>query len=201
MIFEGKIVNHDSQTYGQVKIGGDGLIEAVGENLGTADLEIPGFIFPGFVDVHVHAREDASGSQNYKEDFRTMSEAAIHGGVVAVCDMPNNKVVPVSDELYEAKQALTTSSLVDILLYGAIVPGSKPLKQKIPYKVYMGPSVGNAFFSSFAELAETVSDYRGCSVSFHCEGPELLAAREKESTHETRRPRGAEISAVKVACD
>jgi dihydroorotase len=44
-------------------------------------------ILPGFVDVHVHMREPG---WEWKEDFRSGSLAAIHGGVTTVVDMPNN---------------------------------------------------------------------------------------------------------------
>src|SRR3989344_442792 len=116
MIIEGKIINFDSESYGQILINEQsGLIEKVGENLGSADLKTSGLIFPGFIDLHVHAREDVSGRQNYKEDFRSMSEAAINGGVVAVADMPNNLVPPVDDNSYTAKQILSGSSLVDVV--------------------------------------------------------------------------------------
>ena len=109
LIIEGTIVNDNSEARGQVEINTDtGLIEKVGSSLGPADITVPhGLIFPGFGDVHVHAREDASGTQIYKEDFYTMSEAAIHGGVVHVAEMPNNPVAPVTDEAYRAKSALT----------------------------------------------------------------------------------------------
>ena len=47
MILQGKIVNFDSQTEGQVLINEQtGLIEQVGQNLGSADLKTEGFIFP-----------------------------------------------------------------------------------------------------------------------------------------------------------
>jgi dihydroorotase len=57
--------------------------------------------------LHVHAREDASGTQNYKEDFVTAGEAEINGGIVAFAEMPNNPVPPVDDASYNAKKELT----------------------------------------------------------------------------------------------
>lgn len=196
MILEGRLVTPIGEEYGQVVINDSGLIEKVGPELGTADLVASGLIFPGFVDVHVHAREDTSGKEIYKEDFRSMSEAAIHGGVVAVADMPNNLIVPVSEEFYAAKQTLARTSLVDVLLYSALIPGSKPLSQLVPYKAFLSQSVGSLFFSSFDELKETIGEYRGQFVSFHCEDPEILKAHAKAQSHEQQRPREAEASAV-----
>ena len=46
------------------------------------------FVFPGFVDMHVHFRDPG---QTHKEDILTGSEAAAAGGVTSVACMPNTK--------------------------------------------------------------------------------------------------------------
>jgi len=75
------------------------LINQVSAFTGNADvLLLDELIFPGFIDIHVHAREDQSHSQEYKEDFKTAGEAAVNGGVVMFAEMPNNPVPPVDDE-------------------------------------------------------------------------------------------------------
>ncbi|NRA75363.1 MAG: hypothetical protein HRU16_05420, partial [Planctomycetes bacterium] len=38
-------------------------------------------VCPGFIDIHVHCRDDPGGSQRHKEDYSSASEAAIQGGV------------------------------------------------------------------------------------------------------------------------
>lgn len=156
-------------------------------------------IFAGFGDIHIHAREDCSRQQVYKEDFITASDAAVFGGVVQVADMPNNPTAPVDDERYRAKQKLTSVSLVNVTLYAGIGPGTKPLSFDAPYKAYMGPSVGDLFFRSQSELEETIQNYRGQNVSFHCEDPELLESHKGETTHEARRPPQAELLATDFA--
>lgn len=198
---EGKIVNYDGEFYGQVAINKKtGLIESVGSPSGYADIQArDSFIFPGFIDVHVHAREDQSRTQIHKEDFRTMSEAAIHGGVVHVLDMPNNPVAPVDDAAYREKRTLVDSSLVDVTLYGGIGPSTGPLSFDVPYKVFMGPSVGDLFFTSKEQLEDALKKYEGRSVSFHCEDPEILAQNKSRDTWESQRPREAEIVAIDFA--
>ncbi|RLA64358.1 MAG: amidohydrolase [Epsilonproteobacteria bacterium] len=156
-------------------------------------------IFAGMGDVHIHAREDVSGKQNYKEDFITASKAAINGGLTHFCDMPNNPTPPVNDSSYEAKLKLTHKALVPILLYAGIGPGTKPLTNFVPYKAYMGPSVGSLFFKDDQELEETIKDYSGENVSFHCEDPEVLESHKKETTHLARRPLEAELLATDTA--
>ncbi len=190
---EGNFVNAESSFYGRVEIDRKtGLIQTVGEPLGEADLIVEkGFIFPGFVDLHIHAREDASGQQTYKEDFESAAQAAAHGGVVCAADMPNNSTAPITSETYLVKKDLCKDKAIDFLLYAGIGPGAKPLSFPVPYKVFMGPSVGYLFFKNFKQLEETIKSYRGCSISFHCENPAMI--------REDERPPQAEISAIEFA--
>ena len=76
-----------------------GLITAVSEPRGTGDIVLGDdhVIFSGLVDRHVHAREDPSGEDTYKESFQTAADAALHGGIVAYAEMPNNPQPPVDD--------------------------------------------------------------------------------------------------------
>lgn len=198
---EGTLVNHDAVVEGSVEIDlATGLIVEVGTAEGRSDVDCSDcLIFPGFGDIHIHAREDVSGAQKYKEDFASASAAAVHGGVTQVVDMPNNPVAPVDDARYEAKLELTAKSDVHVTLYAGIGPGTEPLKRHVPYKVYMGPSVGDLFFTSQAQLEEVIARYRGCNVSFHCEDPEILEASKGAPTHEQRRPAQAEVTATKFA--
>ena len=141
------------------------------------------------------------GKEAHKEDFATAAAAAIHGGIVHLADMPNNPAAPVDDESYAAKREHLNSRNVPIpiTLYAGIGPGTRPLIFPVPYKVYMGPSVGDLFFSTLDELDDTLAHYRGRAVSFHCEDPVLLDAHRDASTHEQRRPPECEISATRFA--
>jgi len=198
---EGKIVNHDREFEGAIEINTEtGLIERVGPKTGKSDLDLHGqIIFPGFGDLHIHAREDASQSQVYQEDFATVSAAAIHGGVTHVADMPNNPQAPVDDARYVEKEKLTAKSAVHVTLYAGIGSETSPLRRHVPYKAFMGPSVGDLFFSSREQLESTLARYRGQNVSFHCEDPEILRKSKSAATHEQRRPASAEITATGFA--
>ena len=144
-----------------------GLIEHVGPMTGKSDLDLAGqLIFPGFGDIHIHAREDASQLQIYKEDFATTSAASIHGGITHVADMPNNPKAPVDDASYLEKEKLAAKSAVYVTLYAGIGPATNPLARNVPYKAFMGPSVGNLFFESQAQLESVLAQYRGKNVSF-----------------------------------
>src|SRR3989338_4459912 len=200
LTIEGLIVNRDESFYGQVSISKEtGLITRVSKSLESPDLKTNGLIFPGFGDLHVHAREDASHKQDYKEDFSSASAAAVNGGVVHYCYMPNNPVAPIDEQKYREKQALAAKSSVHVTLYAGIGPSTNPLPFRVPYKAYMGPSVGDLFFTSQEQLEETIKRYRGQSVSFHCEDPRLLEESKSRETHEQRRPAEAEVSATEFA--
>jgi dihydroorotase len=198
---EGRIVNRDREFEGAIEIDNEsGLIMHVGPAIGESDVDVSGcLIFPGFGDLHIHAREDVSGEQNYKEDFATASAAGIHGGVTHVADMPNNVIAPIDDAKYAAKEKLTAMSAVHVTLYAGIGPETRPLERHVPYKAFMGPSVGDLFFRSQEQLETAIAHYRGQNVSFHCEDPVILNVSRGAATHEQRRPVSAEITATEFA--
>lgn len=156
-------------------------------------------LFAGMGDIHIHAREDVSGKNTYKEDFRSTCAAAKNGGLVHVADMPNNPIPPIDDGSYLAKMELTGKSDVPILLYAGIGPQTRPLSFKVPYKVYMGPSIGDLFFKTNEDLDAVLVHYKNQWVSFHCEDPEILEEHKSEKDHFTRRPLKAELMATDFA--
>lgn len=202
MIIAGQFVHADRQWTGQIRIAGKTIVEA-GSHLGEADITFGTdcLIFPGMGDIHIHARDDVSGKEIYKEDFRTVSAASINGGVTHVADMPNNPAAPINDASYHAKQQHLASRKipVHVTLYAGIGPGTRPLSFPAPYKAYMGHSVGDLFFTTLQQLDETLANYRGCNVSFHCEDPELMEQHKGAATHEQRRPAECEVSATRFA--
>jgi dihydroorotase len=202
VIVEGVLADIDGVRPGQVRIE-DGTITAVGPGLGKPDYVFDDgcLIFAGMGDVHIHAREDMTGRENYKETFASAAAAALHGGVVHVADMPNNHAAPVDAESYATKERLVAAAELPVVftLYAGIGPGTRPLGRKVPYKAYMGPSVGDLYFRSLEDLDRVLTAYRGQAVSFHCEDPALLEAHRTAPTHEARRPPECELSATRFA--
>ena len=82
-------------------------------------IELEGlFMFPGFVDVHVHLREPGF---SYKETIRTGTSAAAHGGYTAVCAMPNIKPVPSTLSQLQAEiDLIKRDALIHVYPIGAI---------------------------------------------------------------------------------
>lgn len=201
-IIQGRLADIDGVHPGQVRID-DGVIVAVGDNLGKPDHVFGDdcLIFAGMGDVHIHAREDVTGRENYKETFATAAAAALYGGVIHVADMPNNPAAPIDEQSYAAKERLLADANLPVTftLYAGIGPGTRPLARKVPYKAYMGPSVGELFFTRLGDLDRTLEAYRGQAVSFHCEDPVLLDQHKPAATHELRRPPECELSATRFA--
>ena len=80
-------------------------------------------VFPGFCDVHVHFREPGF---SYKEDIKSGSLAAAHGGYTAVCTMPNLSPVPDSRENLEIQlDAIRKNAVINVYPYAAITVGEK----------------------------------------------------------------------------
>lgn len=202
MIISGQLVSPEGIRTAQVRFDGE-TIAAVGSALGKPDYQFgdDSLIFAGMGDIHVHARDDVSGAETYKEDFSTAAQAALNGGVVHVADMPNNRVAPIDDASYRGKQAHLRERNVPIqvTLYAGIGPATRPLSFAVPYKVYMGHSVGDLFFTTLEDLDRVLANYQGCDVSFHCEDPVLLEANKHAATHEQRRPSECEVSATRFA--
>jgi dihydroorotase len=201
-IIEGILADIDGVRRGQIAID-DGVIVAVGDKLGVADHVFGDdcLVFAGMGDIHIHAREDVTGQHCYKETFATAALAALNGGVLHVAEMPNNPAAPVDDSSYAAKESLLLGQRLPITftLYAGIGPGTSPLSRNVPYKAYMGPSVGDLFFTSLEQLDATLSAYTGQAVSFHCEDPTLLEQHKDAPTHEARRPAECELSATRFA--
>jgi dihydroorotase len=86
-----------------------------------------------------------------------------------------------------------------VTLYAGIGPDTHPLTRHVPYKAFMGPSVGDLFFASQEELESVMARYRGRNVSFHCEDPAILRESAGANTHEQRRPAHAEVTATEFA--
>ena len=201
-IIEGRYADIDGVRHGQIAIE-NGIIAGVGTKLGAPTHIFPDecLIFAGMGDIHIHAREDVTQKETHKETFATAAAAALHGGVLHVAAMPNNPAAPIDDASYAAKETLLARQHLQVMftLYAGIGPGTTPWSRTVPYKAYMGPSVGDLYFSSLEQLDDALSHYVGRAVSFHCEDPVLLDKYKTAATHELRRPPECELSATYFA--
>ncbi len=81
------------------------------------------YIFPGFIDLHVHLREPGF---EYKETIRTGSLAAAAGGYTSICPMPNTKPAVDSPAIIRwLKDKAGQEAIVNILPIGAVTVGQE----------------------------------------------------------------------------
>ena len=97
------IDTHNSlNEFGGLIVDDNGLVEAIGKKVNKNNIpsrekviDLKGkYIFPGIVDMRVFVGEPG---YEYKENFRTLSNAALSGGVTSVVTMPNTD--PIIDNV------------------------------------------------------------------------------------------------------
>ena len=104
----------------------DGLIAALGPELSgpaTEEIDAAGLhLLPGVLDAHVHMNEPGRADW---EGFENGTRALAAGGATAAIDMPLNAHPPtVSAAAFDEKRrCLERSALVDVALWGGLVPG------------------------------------------------------------------------------
>jgi dihydroorotase len=106
----------------------DGVIERIGSAVQssgadeTIDLKEK-IVAPGFIDMHVHAREPGF---EHKETVETAQAAAAAGGFTAICCMPNTNPAIDDASVVEYVRRRATESpnkVVDVYAVGAITRG------------------------------------------------------------------------------
>ncbi|MBQ6454782.1 MAG: dihydroorotase [Eggerthellaceae bacterium] len=162
----------------------DDLIAEVGKGLSEDGCEVrdlSGCIAtPGFVDIHVHLREPG---YEYKEDIESGTRAAAHGGMVAVCSMPNTN--PVTDSASVIEFILRRSREAGhcrVLPSGACTKG---LKGEILAEMGDMARHGAVAFTDDgrgvqdASMMRRVMEYASqfdCPVMSHCQDESLVGA-------------------------
>ena len=95
------------------------------------------FIFPGFVDVHVHLREPGF---ILKETIESGTAAAARGGYTAVCSMPNLNPPPDSLESLNLQlERIKDTAHIKVLPFGTITKGQ--MGQELSNMEEMAPFV------------------------------------------------------------
>lgn len=209
LVLEGRVVTPGGIIQAEVGVS-EGIVSEIGHGLrGARKIRAEGcLIFPGFVDIHVHLREPG---WERKEDFRSGTRAAVHGGVTTVVDMPNNPVPTGSAAALETKASLAREKAVnEVRFYGAVLEGNlRSLGELadgvVGYKLYLSETTGTGAFPraklgmAFGELSRI-----GKPLSIHCEDQEVIAKRRDElegveapDLHCDARPPAAETDAVR----
>ena len=111
------------------------------------------WVLPGLIDCHVHFRVPGA---EHKEDWKTGSIAAAHGGITTVMDMPNTNPPTTTIGALEQKTAIAQrDSVVRFALHFGASNGNiseaESAKGIRSIKMYMGSSTGNLLVESEAE--------------------------------------------------
>lgn len=188
VIKNSKLIGKD----GEYSIGVDeGKITEISKSNLTGDKVIDiksNYLLPGFIDPHVHFRDPGLVQ---KEDFKTGSLAAAHGGFATVIDMPNtlpktNTYKALKDKINIAK----SKSSVNFYLqagHNSLDEMTKMMElNPISFKVFMDLETDEnleEIFQNLGKLKETTS-YNGL-VATHCEKRSIVqkeSERLKDST-------------------
>lgn len=220
LVLTGKLVNPEGIHEAQIGIDGAFITEFKKQGLdGEQEIDARGcLIFPGFIDLHVHLREDSSHQWDYKEDFTSGTAAALHGGITTVVDMPNTPLPGITAErIREKKELARTKSkgLVDILFCGAVAESNLNTladmqEDVVAYKLYLAKTEGLYIDEETLPQALKAVETTSKPAVVHCEDQQLIDSRregfrsrgegEKElkELHSELRPAEAELSAVRI---
>ncbi len=135
------------------------------------------YIFPGFIDVHVHLREPGF---SYKETIKTGTMAAAHGGCTDVCTMPNLNPVPDSVENMRVQlDIIERDAAVNVHPYASITKGEQgkqlaDMDELAKYSVAFSDDGRGVQDESMMLAAMRKAQKLGKIIAAHCEVNSLL---------------------------
>ncbi|MBQ9026827.1 MAG: dihydroorotase family protein, partial [Methanobrevibacter sp.] len=148
------------------------------------------YLMPGFIDPHVHFRDPGL---TRKEDFKSGSEAAAHGGFTTIIDMPNT--LPKTNTykaLKEKIQIAEKKSVINFYLqagHNTLEEMTKMMElNPISIKVFMDLETDESLeeiFNNLGILKENTS-YSGL-VATHCEKRRIVE-KETERLNDSNDP-------------
>ena len=141
------------------------------------------YLLSGFIDPHVHFRDPGLTA---KENFKTGSLAAAHGGFTTVIDMPNT--VPKTNTYKALKEKIDIASKKSCVNF-YLQAGHNDLDEMcrmmelnpISFKVFMDLETDESLeeiFSNLGQLKENTS-YNGL-VTTHCEKRSIVSEKTEE---------------------
>lgn len=189
----------------------NGRIDDIGAGLsGIKEIIIPDcFVFPGFVDTHVHYRFPGA---THKEDFRTGTRASAHGGCTTLFPMPNTDPAGVTAEMIVQNIGFAKKyGIIDVFFYGGINPErldeiEKMAPHVIGYKLFLSETTGIKAIDigSLEHVFERIGN-TGKITTSHCEDDDInataAAAHDKFNPlyHCLSRPPESEIVSIGLA--
>jgi len=227
LVIEGKVVNPEEIYDAQIGID-EGYITEIKKHGLRGERKVDAvsgcLVFPGFIDMHAHLREDSSHKWDYKEDFKSGAAAALHGGISTVVDMPNTPLPGINSERIRKRKKLAyikSKGLIDLFFCGGVTESNTDIdtnaimdmrKEVVAYKIYLAETSGGLCIHEEL-LPEAIKKVVATSkpVVIHCEDRAIIENRKKElkikskewstqkhvEIHSRLRPEEAELSAVR----
>ncbi len=191
-------------------------LTAPGAASGEDGLDLEGFfVFPGFVDAHVHFNEPGRADW---EGLESGSRALAAGGGTVFVDMPLNSDPPVlsAADLLEKRRVAERKSVTDFALWGGLCPGAIDAIPAMAeagaagFKAFLCPSGISEFpHADRATLRAGMKLAADCGlpVAVHAEDPAIVEAAASRIPGRTfadflaSRPKEAEVEAIRMACE
>jgi len=159
----------------------NGKIVKVSKSLikGYDEIDVNGqLVLPGLIDPHVHFRDPGL---TYKEDFKTGSQAAAHGGFTFVMDMPNT--LPKTNTYKAFKNKLNIAKSKSCINFG-LHAGHNTLEEMekiatlnpMSFKVFMDLEDDESLDKIFSDISRIKSKP---ILTVHCEKKEIIEENAK----------------------
>lgn len=136
------------------------------------------FLFPGFVDVHVHLRQPGF---SYKETIKTGTMAGAKAGYTAVCPMPNLDPAPDNAENLKVQtDIIEKDAVIDVFPFGTITKGRKGCGECVDFASLKDSVIGFSDDGCGVQSEELMKEAMqncaslGAVISAHCEVNDLL---------------------------
>jgi len=175
-----RILDASGERAGDVLIGDDGRIAAIGSDLSAPTVLDAGgcVVAPGLVDLHTHLREPG---REESETVETGSRAAALGGFTAVLAMPNTEPAIDSAAVVRDVLELGRKAVCDVYASGAITVGRAgeqlaPMAEMAALGVRLFTDDGNGVQDN--RLMRRALEYAsglGVTLAQHCEDESLSA--------------------------
>ena len=179
-----KLVGESNEFYIAIE---DGKIAKISKTplKGDKEIDIKGqYVLPGLIDPHIHFRDPGL---TYKEDFKTGSMAAAHGGFTFVMDMPNT--VPKTNTYNAFKDKLKIAEDKSIVNFGLHAGYSTPEEMEkilslnpMSFKVFMDLETDEDLDKIFKDIS---SLSKKSIVTVHCEKRDIVLESTKKLSEET----------------
>ena len=221
LIHSGSLVTPEQVFIADVAISGEEIV-AIGPDLGRDAMQVVdasgAFLFPGFIDAHVHFNEPGRAEW---EGISTGSRALAAGGGTLYFDMPLNSTPPTLDgsALHRKREIAEAKSVTDFALWGGLTPVNLSTIEQLAdlgvvgFKAFMSDSGISDFPRADRDTLRRGMQLiarRGLPVAVHAEDQELTAklTQSLRSAGKTgwkdflkSRPVQAELIAIRTALE